>query len=182
MPVLGCGRNFYKRISLMRRAHSTSTAGHAGFTLIELMIVVAVLGILASIAVPNFIRYTAQSRQSEARVNLGGIFVNQIAFFAVTNQYGTFQATGFGLAAQTNRYAYRVGAGVTPNVDLFLPATGPGDPGDNTIVGAGIVGLPSPGFTATATSNLDTDVTIDMWHVNDMKQDLETADIDDALL
>lgn len=44
-----------------------------GFTLIELMIVVAIIGILAAIAIPNFLTYQLKSRQSEARTNLGGI-------------------------------------------------------------------------------------------------------------
>ncbi|MEK6713510.1 MAG: prepilin-type N-terminal cleavage/methylation domain-containing protein, partial [Nitrospirota bacterium] len=44
-----------------------------GFTLIELMIVVAILGILAAIAIPNFMRFQAKSKQSEAKTNLGAI-------------------------------------------------------------------------------------------------------------
>jgi prepilin-type N-terminal cleavage/methylation domain-containing protein len=54
----------------------------AGFTLVELMIVVALIGVLSAIAIPSFMTYQARTRRSEAFVNLAGIARSQKSFFA----------------------------------------------------------------------------------------------------
>ncbi|MFT3842504.1 MAG: prepilin-type N-terminal cleavage/methylation domain-containing protein [Myxococcaceae bacterium] len=79
-----------------------------GFTLIELMIVVAIIGILAAIAIPNFIRFQARSKQSEAKTNLKAMFTAQKSWFGERDQYLT-RADTIGFAPeQSNRYYYRL--------------------------------------------------------------------------
>ena len=58
-----------------------------GFTLIELMIVVAIIGILAAIAIPNFLTYQLKSRQAEAKTNLQAIKTSEVAFQAERGCY-----------------------------------------------------------------------------------------------
>ena len=68
-----------------------------GFTLIELMIVVAIIGILAAIAIPNFLRYQAKSKQSEAKANLGAIFTSETSYKAEKDIYTNRALTSIGL-------------------------------------------------------------------------------------
>jgi type IV pilus assembly protein PilA len=60
-----------------------------GFTLIELMIVVAIIGILAAIAIPNFMSYQCKASQAEARTALGAIRTQQEAYLALWDTYTT---------------------------------------------------------------------------------------------
>lgn len=68
--------------------------GQRGFTLIELMIAVSVVGLLAGIAVPNFVRYQLKSRTAEARTNIAAIKTGQEAFRASYDFYANLADNG----------------------------------------------------------------------------------------
>ena len=53
-----------------------------GFTLIELMIVVAIIGILAAVAIPAFMKYIRRSKTTEATLNLRKIFDSSVSYYS----------------------------------------------------------------------------------------------------
>ena len=119
-----------------------------GFTLIELMIVVVIIGILAALAIPRFMQATTKTKQSEAKLILKQIYVNQRTYFqgAVPSAY--YQPGGSASAASPFAFS-------TIYIEIMPGA----------LYSFAIVSTP-PTFTATATANLDDDATIDTWTVD----------------
>jgi len=79
-----------------------------GFTLIELMIVVAIIGILAALAIPNFIKFQARSKQSEVKSNLKAMFTAQQSYKQEHDVYSIcVRKIGFS-PERANRYYYKV--------------------------------------------------------------------------
>lgn len=93
-----------------------------GFTLVELMVVVAIIGLLSAVAVPNFKKYQSKAKVAEAKLQLSALYTAEASFFSDYNIYSNcltymgfdpgpelmnrYFAVGFGLAANINTSAY----------------------------------------------------------------------------
>ncbi|MFL5783774.1 MAG: type IV pilin protein [Bacteriovoracaceae bacterium] len=81
-----------------------------GFTLVELMVVVAIIGLLSAVAIPNFQKYQARSKTAEAKLQLAAIYTAEASFFADYNIYaGCLIYMGYDPREEVNSRYYSMG-------------------------------------------------------------------------
>jgi prepilin-type N-terminal cleavage/methylation domain-containing protein len=90
-----------------------------GFTLIELMIVVAIIGILAAVAIPSFVRFQGRARQAEVTSNLKSLYTGMRTLPTPPRQ---IRVPGFA-PERGNRYSYQLVANCTSAEDRSTGAS-----------------------------------------------------------
>jgi len=109
-----------------------------GFTLLELLVVVAIVSILAAIALPSFLNQVNKARLAEALAYAGSVNRGQQAYFAENAEFAnTFTQLELGIPATTDNYSYTIDA-ATPGVSASFTAT-PQNPSINGAAGRAFV-------------------------------------------
>lgn len=142
----------------------------SGFSLIELMVVVAIIGILATMSVGAVQKQIGKARQAEAKSNLGGLYTSEKSFQAEYDSFcSDWGSIGFGIEGSS-----RYGVGFSA-VHLAVAAV-PGSGVSNNMGGTLLAGATAPTATSTAAGAFVAGANsthykgfMDRWQINESK-------------
>lgn len=190
LTCLACGRQFSR---VLRPAPVKGNGGNSVVlivvaALLAVPLIVAFIGIVAAIAIPNFIRFKARAKQTECRTELKKLYLDEVAFLAA-NGARTFSVSALNASPPSqSHYAYflsRTGPFIVPGLPAPDDATGfeavlP----QGLVPGHAVEALPpmlagdvrlGPGdtdgsFTFACIGNLDGDPTQDVWSISSVSR------------
>ncbi len=128
---------------------------------------VPVIGIQAAIAIPNFIRFQARSKQAECKTSLKSIYVGAKSYRAEKGQWPTtFKDVGFS-PEPGNRYSYYLSPTEALPADARRFPDVAGQDREGALARAHVVpGESEGGFVAACVGNVDNDMTLDVWSIS----------------
>ena len=89
------------------------------------MVVVAIIGILSSVAIPNLKKYQAKAKSTEAKLALSSAYATEITFFSEYDSFAhCFPIMGFDLSPNKSTRYYAVGAGADHGANEIARANG----------------------------------------------------------
>jgi type IV pilus assembly protein PilE len=121
-----------------------------GFTLIELMVTVIIIGIIAGLAIPRFMQASTKTKTAEAQTILKQLFVMQRAY---QQEYDTYWGNGMTADKDNAKNFAKLSVDLAPSARYTYSITA-----DQT------------SFTCTATANIDDDPTVDTWTIDSSGQ------------